>query len=135
MLKVLPIQSKLRQEEICIKCGIVYNPDLLAYAVSVDEQLVGICQFRLTDKGGEIHDIASVENAENAFEPLFVMGRGTLNFMDLHGVHTASFCGKQPDDRLLRAIGFVPDSDGIYRIDLEGFFTDHCHQHSDSSHS
>ena len=135
MLKILPIQSKLRQEEICLKCKIEYNPDLLAYAATVDEELVGICQFKLTDKGGVLYDLAKVpdrvENKEcSDFEAMFVMGRGTLNFIDLCGVHYATFEGKDPEDGLLRAIGFSKNEDGIYEINLEGFFTDHCHNHS-----
>ncbi|MBQ8330881.1 MAG: hypothetical protein IJX94_00080 [Clostridia bacterium] len=135
MLKVLPIQSKLRQEEICLKCKIKYNPDLLAYAATVDEELVGICQFKLTDKGGVLYDLAKVpdrtENKEcSDFEAMFVMGRGTLNFIDLCGVHFATYEGESPDDGLLRAIGFSKNEVGVYEINLEGFFTDHCHNHS-----
>ena len=139
MLKVLPVQSKLTQEELCNQCNIRYNPDLLAYAATVDEELVGICQFKLTDKGGELHDIALVcdrpetsdPKARQAsdFEALFVMGRGTLNFIDLCGVHTAAYVGNSPDDGLLRAIGFQKQENGDWTINLEGFFTDHCHNH------
>ena len=134
MLKVLPIQSKLTQEEICLKCNIEYKPDMLAYAASVDDELVGICQFKLTDNGGVIYDLAKVtdhvENKEcSDFEAMFVMGRGTLNFIDLCGVHYAIFAGKDTDEGLLRAIGFKKNAEGIYDINLEGFFTDHCHNH------
>ena len=131
MLKVLPIQSKLRQEEICLKCGVTYNPDMLAYAATVDDKLAGICQFRLTSHGGEITDLAPAEDGDS-FEALFIMGRGTLNFIDLCGVPSAFYSGKQPDDKLLRAIGFTQDENGVYTINLEGFFTDHCHNHSES---
>lgn len=131
MLKVLPIQSKLRQEEICLKCGVTYNPDMLAYAATVDDKLAGVCQFRLTSHGGEITDLAPAEDGDS-FEALFIMGRGTLNFIDLCGVHSAFYSGKQPDDKLLRAIGFTQDENGVYTINLEGFFTDHCHNHSES---
>ena len=135
MLKVLPIQSKETQSEICAKCGVNYRPELLAYAALVDEELVGICQFKLTAEGGEIYDIATVightEDAEcSDFEALFVMGRGTLNFIDLCGVHRAFYRGTDPDERLLRAIGFQKNDEGIFEINLEGFFTDHCHDHS-----
>ena len=134
MLKVLPVQSKLRQEEICLKCKIQYKPDLLAYAATVDEELVGICQFKLTDKGGVLYDLAKIsdrkENKEcSDFEAMFVMGRGTLNFIDLCGVHYATYEGDNPDDSLLRAIGFSKNEQGVYAINLEGFFTDHCHNH------
>lgn len=126
MLKVLPIQSKLKQEEICIKCGVEYNADLLAYAAYVDDRLCGVCQFKLTDKGGLIYDLAPTTDFLSR-DALFVMGRGTLNFIDLSGVHNATYLGKNEDEDLLRLIGFKKDDDGVFRIDLEGFFTDHCH--------
>ncbi len=126
MLKVLPIQSKLKQEEICVKCGVEYNADLLAYAAYVDDKLCGVCQFKLTDKGGIIYDLAPTTDFYNK-EALFVMGRGTLNFIDLSGVHNASFVGDVKDEELLRLIGFKKDDNGAFTINLEGFFTDHCH--------
>lgn len=129
MLKVLPIQSKVEQEEICLRCHVNYNPDLLAYSATVDEELRGVCQFKLTAEGGEIHDLAPVEGTED-FEALFVLGRGTLNFIDLCGVHFARFVGKTDNERLLRAVGFKQDEAGVWSINLEGFFTDHCSHHS-----
>ena len=84
MLKVLPIQSKDLQEEICTRCGVSYNADLLAYAAYDDDTLLGVCQFRLCAEGGMIYDLSPVEGTEH-FEGLFIMGRGTLNFMDLCG--------------------------------------------------
>lgn len=135
MLKVLPIQSKEEQERLCQLCRISYQPDLLAYAATVDDTAVGICQFKLTDKGGLIYDLAPLPREDavplscSDFEAMFVMGRGTLNFIDLCGVHRAYYCGKTPDDALLRAIGFRVNDDGVYEINLEGFFTDHCGNH------
>ena len=137
MLKVLPIQSKAEQEALCLRCNIKYEPDLLAYAAYVDGEVVGICQFKLTDKGGFIHDIAAVTDrdeptdkkarAASDFEALFVMGRGALNFIDLCGIHKAFYIGQASDETLLSAIGFKKGEDGVLWINLEGFFTDHCH--------
>lgn len=129
MLKVLPIQSKADQEKICDACGVKYNPDLLAYSATVDDVLAGVCQFRLTDKGGILYDLAPATDTFD-FEALFVLGRGTLNFIDLCGVHKASFVGAIPDEqaeRLIKAVGFKKNDDGSFTVDLEGFFTDHCH--------
>ena len=126
MFKVLPIQSKDMQKELCEKCGVYYDADLLAYAVSVDDEFAGICQFKLTDKGGEIHDLAP-SLCKNDPDALFVMGRGALNFIDLCGVHFARYVGEVQDEQLLRKIGFKKNADGGFEIDLNGFFTDHCH--------
>ena len=131
MIKVLPIQTKEEQKLLCEKSNINFNADLLMYAASVDGELVGVCQFKLTDKGGLIYDIATltdhVGDPKSDFEALFVMGRGALNFIDLCGVHNAFYVGEGADGLLLRAIGFKPNDDGKYAIDLVGFFTDHCH--------
>lgn len=137
MLKVLPIQTKAEQESLCLRCNIKFDPDLLAYVASVNGETVGMCQFRVTGNGGEIYDIATVSDRDEPsdiksreasdFEALFVMGRGALNFIDLCGVKKAVYLGHAADEALIRAIGFKKDVDGVFKIDLEGFFTDHCH--------
>ena len=132
MLKVLPVQSKLKQEEICIKCGIKYNPDALAYEATVDDRLAGISQFKVTAEGGLVYDLAPAPDFNN-FEAMFVMGRGTLNFIDLCGVHNAKYVGEVTDAALLRAVGFKEDENGVFSINLEGFFTDHCHNHKEEN--
>ena len=129
MLKVLPIQSKAEQEKICMACGVKFDPDLLAYSATVNDILAGVCQFKLTDKGGMLYDLAPVQGTFD-FEALFVLGRGTLNFIDLCGVHYAFFLGNIPDEqteRLVKAVGFKKQDSGEYFVNLEGFFTDHCH--------
>ena len=128
MLKVLPVQSKTTQEEICRKCGVEYNPDALAYSATVDDRLAGISQFKVTAEGGLIYDLAPALDFDN-FEAMFVMGRGTLNFIDLCGVHRAYFVGEVKDELLLKAVGFKKNDEGKFEINLEGFFTDHCHNH------
>ena len=130
MLKVLPIQSKISQEEICLRCGVKYDPDLLAYSATVDDELAGVCQFKLTDKGGMVYDLAPVKDSFD-FEAMFVLGRGTLNFIDLCGVHYAIYRGEVKDEqieRLVKAVGFKLTERGTYEVNLEGFFTDHCHK-------
>ena len=130
MLKVLPIQTKDHQKECAEKCDVPYIPDALAYEATVDGELVGICQFRVTAEGGLIYDLASVPGIDD-FESMFIMGRGTLNFIDLCGVHRAFYRGDLHDESLIRAIGFKKNDDGIYEIDLEGFFTEPCKRHKE----
>ena len=130
MLKVLPIQSKDEQKRLCALCGVDFNEELLAYAASVDDKFCGICQFKLTDKGGIIYDIA---HANGSFDrqAIFVLGRAALNFIDLCGVHYAIFSGQlteNVDERLIRQIGFSKNGEDVYSIDLTNFF-DHPCQH------
>lgn len=131
MLKILPIQSKNEQELACSRCHIPYRKDALAYAASVDDVFIGICQFRTTEGIGEIYNLTLIPDKED-FEALFLMGRATLNFIDLCDVHKAVFLSDKADETLLKAIGFHKNSEGIYEMDLTDFFLHPC-QHSDDS--
>ena len=127
MLKVLPIQLKSDQEDICRKCGVEFKPDLLAYSAEMDGVLAGVCQFKLSAEGGIICDFASAKDyTGDLFEPLFVMGRGTLNFIDLCGVHNAFFDADFSDEGMIRAIGFTKNDKGRYEVNLVGFFDEPC---------
>ena len=129
MLEVLPIQDKELQEKICLQCGIEYKPELMAYSAHVDGQLVGACQFSMSDKGGRLVDLANANGIKDT-QALFVVGRATLNFIDLCGVHYAFYKGEaetEEKQRLIKAIGFKQTESGSFEVDLNGFFTDHCH--------
>ena len=128
MLEVLPIQDKQEQEALCARCGVVFQPQLLAYKALVDGELKGICQFTLNSDGGKIIDFANVTDSYE-FEPMFVMGRATLNFIDLCGVHTAFFDAACENETLIKAIGFTKNAEGRFEIDLTDFFNEPC-QHS-----
>ena len=129
MLEVLPIQSKEEQEALCARCGIPFKHELLAYRATVDGELRGICQFTMDQNGGRITDYAhSPEGYE--FEPMFVMGRAALNFIDLCGVHRAFFDADYDNETLIRAIGFRKNEAGRYEVDLTNFFNEPC-KHSD----
>ena len=128
MLEVLPIQDKQEQEALCARCGVLFQPQLLAYKALVDGELKGVCQFTLSSDGGKIVDFASVPDGYE-FEPMFVMGRATLNFIDLCGVNTAFFDAECDNETLIKAIGFSKNTEGRFEIDLTDFFNEPC-QHS-----
>ena len=128
MLKILPIQDKAEQELDCARCLIPYRKDALAYAASVDDVFIGICQFRTTEGTGEIYDLTLVPGKED-FEAIFIMGRAVLNFIDLCGVHRAVYLSEKVDETLIKAIGFSKNENGIYEIDLTNFFEHHCQHH------
>lgn len=128
MLEVLPIQDKNVQEALCFKCGVKFDVDLMAYAAYVDGSTVGICQFNMNQNGGVIVDLANVQGIVDT-QAHFVLGRATLNFIDLCGIHYATIKSDTIDHDLLKAIGFSKNSDGIYSVDLTSFF-DHPCQHN-----
>lgn len=133
MLEVLPIQAKIEQEAICARCGVEYDADCMAYRATIDGVLTGICQFRMSERGGVIRDLATVQgqtlNDRDRVESLFVLGRATLNFIDLCGVHRAFFDDAaflRDNQGLVRSIGFTPEADGRWGMDLTDFFREPC---------
>lgn len=125
MLEVLPIQTKEEQEKICAICKVPFRTELLAYRASVDGELRGVCQFTMDRDGGRIVDFAPVPDRYE-FEPMFVMGRATLNFIDLCGVHRAFFDAACDNETLIKAIGFAKNADGRYEMNLTDFFKEPC---------
>ncbi len=141
MLEVLPIQTKIEQEAICARCGVEYDADCMAYQAIIDGALTGICQFTMNDTGGYIRNLALVKDAQlserDRVESLFVMGRGTLNFIDLCGVHKAYFEDETftaDNEGLVCSIGFEKQPDGRWFMDLTDFFTEPC-KHKKASKS
>ena len=129
MLEVLPIQDKKEQETIANLCGVPFRTELLAYKALVDGELRGICQFKMSAEGGSIVDFAHVPE-KYEFEPMFVMGRAALNFIDLCGIHRAYFDANCDNETLVKAIGFSRNADDRFEMDLTDFFQEPCkHSH------
>ena len=125
MLEVLPIQSKQEQEALCARCKIPFRTELMAYQALVDGELKGVCQFTMNADGGKIVDFAHSPDGYE-FEPMFVMGRAALNFIDLCGVHLAFFDAEYENETLIKAIGFSKNANGRYEMDLTDFFKEPC---------
>ncbi len=131
MLEVLPIQSKIEQEAACARCAVAYDADYMAYHAMIDGELMGICQFFMDENGGHIRTLAPVRDValsdHDRVEALFVLGRATLNFIDLCGVHIAYFEDENfAEEGLIRSIGFSREDAGRWTMNLEGFFTEPC---------
>lgn len=130
MLEVIPIQTKIEQEANCARCGVPYDADCMAYHALIDGELTGVCQFTMNAQGGFIRNLALVKDVtisdRDRIESLFVMGRATLNFIDLCGVHKA-YCTDEEllatEEGLVRSIGFEKTEDGQWYMDLTDFFT------------
>ena len=127
MLEVIPIQTKTEQEALAARVGAEFLPDALAYRADADGEFVGMCQFRLDPSGGHMLTLDSLPGHED-FQPMFVMGRAALNFMELCGAETAYYEALLRDRVLVGAIGFREDPAGRLSVDLRGFF-DHPCQH------
>lgn len=123
MLIIKPIQNKELQNQLCIRCKVEYDPDLLAYGAWVDDEFVGISQFKMGETA-RIIDLAKAVGTDDT-EAMFIMGRQTMNFIDLHGVHYAYFEG-DCDEKFIKWLGFTQDENGRWGADLAAFFKSPC---------
>ncbi len=126
MFHIRPIESKDEQRDLCSLCSLEYDEDCLAYAAYIDGEFSGISQFRLGE-AGYIRDLRPKEGVDD-FEVMFIMGRATMNFIDLCGIHTCYASATAGDRRLLTAIGFrETENEKILFADMTGMFDgSHC---------
>lgn len=117
MLEILPLEDKILQESLCLRCGISFDPELLAYGAYADGKPIGICQFAINNNVGILTDISTICK-NNSLKSLFSLVLAVLNFLDLCGAHTAKCAAKIADERLLRAVGFSDTNSGMWEIKL-----------------
>ncbi len=125
MLTIKPIQDKKAQEELCGLCDVTFRPETFAYAAYVSGQFVGISQFGVCDAFGTVYDIAPAADTYD-IEALFIMGRQTMNWIDLLGIHTCRCRENAAEEKLIRALGFVRDENGVLTADMTHMFDGHC---------
>ena len=125
MFEVKPIQDKPTQEKVCSLCGVEFLPEDFCYSVWDEGKFSGVCQFNIYEDHGEVHSLISLPDAD-AFQAMFTAGRAALNFIDLCDVHLAYYTGEVQDEGLIKAIGFRQNEQGIWEMDLTGFFTKPC---------
>lgn len=115
MLEVKPLQSKIEQEAACLRCGVEYAADYLAYAAYADGIFSCICQFKLNGDCGIIKDLRATEGNFNP-EALYLTGRAALSFMDLCGIHRAQCKHDAADEEIILKVGFIKNDDESYCI-------------------
>lgn len=127
MLKILAIQTKEAQKALSDACHIPFVATDMAYAIEVDGKNIGIVPFFIKDGKGYIRCVKLMEGVSD-FEAQFIGGRGCMNFIDLCGAHDCYLLDAGEDDkhRLAIALGFKPDRDGNWYMDMRGFFEEPC---------
>ena len=117
MLEVLPTRDKTLQESLCLRCGIDFNSELMAYAAYIDGKPYGICQFSVNAELGKLTDIAQIRGSRDN-DLLFALGLAAINFMDACGAQVVICDSRSIDNSLLLSLGFSQKSDGIYENTL-----------------
>ncbi len=130
MFKITPIQDKARQKEVCELCGAEYRPDFFAYIMYDCDSgaVMGMSQFEI-GREGYISDLREIPGGED-FEAMFILGRQTMNFINLCGAEACRADKTAGEARLLRAIGFKEGEDGTLLCALSGMFDGHCDGHT-----
>ena len=128
MFKITPIQEKECQQRICLLCGAEYRPDAFAYQMfDIDSgEIMGMSQFEVGEHG-YIYDLKEAPD-RNDFEAMFILGRATMNFIDLCGVHYCKAADTACGERLILSIGFKKEKDE-YVCDMTGMFDGNCGGH------
>ena len=130
MFKISPINDKEIQKEYAKACGAEYIENFFAYSMTDCEsgELMGFSQFEINENGGYISDlrikIGLVED-----EAMFILGRATMNFIDMCGKHTCYAKKDAGDEKLLHAIGFKTETDTLLFCDMTGMFDGKCSGH------
>ena len=129
VFKISPIQDKELQKKYAAACGVKFYPDAFAYSM-IDEasgELMGMSQFDITGKCGYIFTLCPRIDYSD-FEAMFILGRATMNFIDLCGKHTCAARIDAGEERLLKSIGFKLENNE-YFADMSGMFDGHCDGH------
>ena len=128
MLKILAIQTKEAQKALSDACNVPFVQTDMAYAIQVDEIDIGIIPFYIKGSEGFIRTVKLKPGVDD-FEAQFIGGRGCMNFIDLCGAHDCYLLdpgSEQDKHRLAIALGFKPNKEGKWYMNLRGFFEDPC---------
>ena len=129
MFKITPVQSKDEQLALCKSCGAIYREDAFAYIMFDTDtgDVMGMSQFEI-GKAGYIFDLREAPERDD-FEAMFILGRQTMNFIDICGAHTCYADKAAGEERLLHSIGFKENGNGLF-CDMTGMFDGHCSGHA-----
>ena len=129
MFKITPVNDDAEMRELTSVASIPYFEGAFYYKMFDMEsgELMGFSVFEIHKDFGEILALYEAEGRDD-FEAMFILGRQTLNFIDLCGMHCVRADTSYASERLLLAIGFKKKEDS-FAINLEGMFDGHCHSH------
>ena len=131
MFKIAPIQDENTQKAYAEACGAEFCPGLFAYSMidQATHELMGFSQFEISKEFGYIRDLRP-RIGYSDFEAMFILGRATMNFIDLCDVHTCRAAKDSGEEILIKAIGFkYSDEYSAYVCDMTGMFDGNCSSH------
>ena len=129
MLRARAIRDINEQKNCCDVCCMTHNPDMLYFAIFENEtDCLGTLEFRFTKEGAKITDVKPKKDTYDD-EAMFILGKATLNFIDLVGPKYVEYSAE--DEKLSQLLEFYPKN-GVLQVNLEGYFTEPCKRHKEN---
>jgi len=131
MFKISPIQDKETQKTYAENCGVAFFDNAFAYSMinQNNGSLMGISQFDIRQGSGYIYNISAALGYSD-FEAMFILGRATMNFIDLCDAHECFAAEDAADESFLKALGFKKNESGEFYADMRGMFDGNCKGHT-----
>lgn len=128
MLRARALRDINEQKACCEVCGMTHNPDMLYFAIFENEtDCLGTMEFRFTKEGAKLTDVKPKIGTYDD-EAMFILGKATLNFIDLVGPKYVEYAAD--DEKLCGLLEFFPKN-GVMQVNLEGYFDEPCKRHHD----
>ena len=130
MFKITPVTDSAERENIASELGFELREGSFIYSMRDADtlKLMGASQFEILAGYGIIYDL-KCPLGEDDFEAMFILGRQTMNFIDMCGISDQRAEIGSAKEELLRAIGFKKE-EKYYRASSEGMFDgSHCGGH------
>ena len=133
MFKITPVSNTEEMRSLSSVAEIPYFEGAFYYKMFDMESgdVMGFSVFEIHKDFGEILALYETIGRDD-FEAMFILGRQTLNFIDLCGMHSCVADTKYASECMLSAIGFKKNDNGVFSINLEGMFDGHCHSHAEN---
>lgn len=130
MFKVTPAQDEAERAATAAALGIPLF-GAFTYRMTDEESgaLLGASQFDIFSGYGEIYSLAEAAGHDDR-EAMFILGRATMNFIDLCGAHECRAADTTASPALLRALGFRARAGGAFAVDMTDMFSGHCGGHT-----
>ena len=123
MLEMRPVYTAYEREEYTAPFGIVPEEGKTVICARYPDRFVGMAYVSAEDEQGTVHFLSLVDGYEDDTDE-FLLGKAMLNYLDLHGVKNVIYPAPKKE-ALAKRLGFRAGVDGVYTLNLTGYFTGH----------
>lgn len=129
MLEMRPVYTAYEREEYTAPFGFTPEEGKTVICARYPDRFVGLAYVAADGEAGTVCKLGLVDGYKDETD-LFLLGKAMLNYLDLHGVKTVAYPELASETAFCKKIaarlGFHQESDGVYRLNLEGYFTHAC---------